>query len=88
MFPVVGAMLSEFPAGFDQGLHATPRRQLVVILEGQVEVETGDGQKQVFRTGDMLLADDVGSLGHRTRTLGGSVRALYLQLPAEVEFAG
>jgi hypothetical protein len=49
--------------------HAAPRRQLVVILSGEVEVETGDGNTRRFRPGEMMLADDTTGSGHITRFL-------------------
>jgi hypothetical protein len=33
----------------------------------------------------VFLADDVGSRGHRTRTIGGPARVLFVHLPAEAK---
>jgi hypothetical protein len=33
----------------------------------------------------MFLADDVGSRGHRTRTIGGPARVLFVHLPPEAD---
>jgi hypothetical protein len=49
--------------------HVAPRRQLVVVLSGEVEVETGDGNTRRFRPGEMMLADDTTGSGHITRFL-------------------
>lgn len=45
------------------------RRQLVVVLSGEQEVETSDGEKRRFRPGDVVLADDTTGSGHITRAL-------------------
>jgi hypothetical protein len=69
------------PEGLDQAWHPAPRRQLVVVLSGEVEVGTPDGQRRRFGPGELFLADDVGSPGHTTRTLGGAVRVLFTPVP-------
>ena len=85
VLPVTGAMVMEFPEGFTQDWHPAPRRQIGIILEGAVEIETPDGQKQIRRRGDIALVEDMGTTGHRTRTVGGPARVLFLHLPAEVK---
>jgi hypothetical protein len=35
--------------------HPPPRRQFVVILVGEFELETTDGETRCFRPADMLL---------------------------------
>ena len=76
-------MFSEMPEGLDQDWHPASRRQLVIVLSGTVEVEVSDGTKHRWNNGEMFLADDVGSRGHRTRTIGGPARVLFVHLPAE-----
>ena len=79
------AMFTEMPEGLDQDWHPASRRQLVVVLSGTVEVEASDGTKHRWSNGDMFLADDVGSRGHRTRTLGGPARVMFVHLPPEAD---
>ena len=43
------------PESLDQPMHPVPRRQLVVVLSGRLEVGTPDGQKREFRRGDIFL---------------------------------
>ncbi|MBM3945914.1 MAG: cupin domain-containing protein [SAR202 cluster bacterium] len=50
--------------------HHAPRRQFVVILSGELEVEVGSGAKRTFTTGDTLLAEDLTGQGHTTRSRG------------------
>jgi redox-sensitive bicupin YhaK (pirin superfamily) len=78
-------MLAEMPEGLDQDWHPASRRQLVIVLSGTVEVEASDGTTHRWGSGEMFLADDVGSRGHRTRTIGGPARVLFVHLPPETD---
>ena len=63
-------------------LHDAPRYQLVVCLQGEFEVETTSGDIKRFCPGDWMLANDVGSKGHITRTVGEEHRiGLAIGLP-------
>ncbi|MFN0088909.1 MAG: hypothetical protein ACKVWR_01355 [Acidimicrobiales bacterium] len=73
--------ISELPAGLDQPWHPAPRRQLVTILAGVLEVGTPDGHTRSFGRGDVFLADDMGTKGHTTRTVDGPVNVLITPLP-------
>ncbi len=88
VFPVLSTMVSELPEGMVQDWHPASRRQFVMVMSGTVEVETTDGRKQSWRAGEMFLANDAGSRGHRTRTVGGPARLLFLHLPDDLEFDG
>ena len=85
MLTAQSAMFTEMPEGLNQDWHPASRRQLVVVLSGTVEVEASDGTKHRWSNGDMFLADDVGSRGHRTRTIGGPTRVMFVHLPPETE---
>ena len=54
----------------DLGLHPAPRRQLVIVLRGALEVTTTAGDVERFGAGDCLLTDDVTGNGHLTREVG------------------
>ena len=82
-FPAQSTMITEMPEGLNQDWHPASRRQFVILLSGTIEVETSDGQKRRWSSGEFFLADDAGSRGHRTRTIGGPARALFVHLPAE-----
>ena len=58
---------------------------ILAILSGAVEVETSDGQKRRLGPGEMFLADDCGSRGHKTRTIGGPATILFVHLPADLD---
>jgi hypothetical protein len=54
--------------------HVAPRRQYVINLSGQSEVEIGDGTKRRFGPGDIFLADDTSGRGHISRVVGTQPR--------------
>jgi hypothetical protein len=63
-------------------LHPAPERRLLALLRGEYEIITSTGESCVVRTGDCLLADDVGSNGHRTREVGDErVMMVSVQIP-------
>jgi redox-sensitive bicupin YhaK (pirin superfamily) len=88
VLPAQSTMVTEMPEGLYQDWHPASRRQLLVVLSGTLEVETSDGKKQRCSTGEMFLADDVGSRGHRSRTIGGPARVLFVHLPPEANIGG
>jgi quercetin dioxygenase-like cupin family protein len=49
--------------------HNAPRRQYVITLEGQTEIEVSDGERRLFKAGDILLVEDTTGKGHRNRTI-------------------
>jgi len=54
----------------DVGLHTAPRRQILVVLSGELEIVTTLGDSRRLGPGDALLADDIGSKGHISRDVG------------------
>jgi len=78
----------ELPAGMDQDWHTAPARQLVVVLAGEIEVETTDGERRRWRTGEAFVPADVTGRGHRTRCIDGAVRLLFAPLADGVGFEG
>jgi hypothetical protein len=62
--------------------HNTPRRQLIVQLTGECEIEASDGDRRRLVPGSVLLLEDTDGLGHITRRVGGEDR-LTLLIPLE-----
>ena len=60
---------SRGPGNFND-LNNGSRRQYVITLSGQVDVEIGDGTKLTFGPGDVISAMDLDGQGHSTRTVG------------------
>jgi hypothetical protein len=54
--------------------HVAPRRQYVINLSGQSEVEVGDGGKLRIGPGYIFLADDTTGRGHISRFVGNQPR--------------
>ena len=88
ILPAQSTTVTEMPEGLYQDWHPASRRQLLFVLSGTLEVETSDGKKHQCSSGDVFLADDVGSSGHRTRTIGGPARVLFVHLPPEANVGG
>jgi hypothetical protein len=78
--PAHGIVFRRAPATHLSDFHTAPRRQYVITLSGQVEIETGDGTIRRFGPGDVMLADDTTGHGHITRVVGGQPRR-YVMIP-------
>ena len=73
--------LGQGPAKSMSDFHNAPRRQYVVMMSGQLEIEVGDGTKRILRTGDILLAEDTTGQGHISRAVAGKPRkSLFITL--------
>jgi len=66
--------LNQGPAKSFSDFHNAPRRQYVVMMAGQLEIEIGDGSKRVLDPGDILVAEDLTGKGHITRGVGEQPR--------------
>jgi hypothetical protein len=76
----------DLPEGIDSSWHHAPARQIVMVLQGVLEVCTSDNQKRQWSAGELLFADDLTGKGHMTRTVGGAARLLIVQLPQGLDF--
>lgn len=72
--PATGVVFRETPADYDYDWHPAPRRQYIVLLDGEIEITVGDGEVRRFRGGDVLLVEDTQGRGHRTRAVDGRAR--------------
>jgi hypothetical protein len=62
--------------------HVAPRRQLIVALAGEAQVEVSDGETRRFGPGSVILVEDTTGKGHRTRRIGDTIReTLFISLP-------
>jgi hypothetical protein len=68
--PATSAVFRCAPAGLFLDRHPAPRRQYLVTLSGSWEIETSNGLKRTFKTGDVMLADDTTGEGHTSRVIG------------------
>jgi len=76
-----GIIFREVAADYDSGWHQVPGRLYLVILEGQLGIQTGDGAERRFGPGAVILAEDTAGSGHRTKALAGQgVRSILVTL--------
>ena len=59
----------ETQEGFVQDLHNAPRRQLIFLTSGILELESSEGERYTCRPGDLIFAEDTAGKGHITRSL-------------------
>jgi len=70
------------PDGWYGEWHPAPHRQLSILLSGQLDIETSDGEIRRFMPGDIHFMDDINGKGHRTRVIGSSgIVAAMIQVP-------
>ena len=58
-YPASSVVFRRSPAGQVLGWHPAPRRQFVVTLAGEAEVEASDGEVRRIGPGTVMLAEDV-----------------------------
>lgn len=78
--PGEGITFRQTPPAYVLDWHPAPRRQYIITLSGQAEIEIGDGTVRRFGPGDIMLADDLTGRGHISRVVGDQPR-LYVQIP-------
>jgi hypothetical protein len=54
---------------YDYDFHNAPQKQFIILLDGEIEIETSLGEKRTFKGGDILLMEDTQGKGHKTRNL-------------------
>jgi quercetin dioxygenase-like cupin family protein len=70
-----------FPAGWESDWHVSPRRQLLVILSGELTGTASDGKTLALGPGGVLAMEDTHGKGHLGRvTSGGDVLTVMVQL--------
>jgi hypothetical protein len=80
-YPASGVVFRENDPDYDFDWHCAPRRQLIVLLDGEIEVEVTSGEKRRFVGGDVVLVEDTTGTGHRTRAISaGPRRSLFIPL--------
>jgi quercetin dioxygenase-like cupin family protein len=69
-----GVFFSVTDGPYFRDWHATPHRQYIIILEGEVEVGVSENEKRRFGPGNVLLMDDTTGRGHTTRSVNDQLR--------------
>ncbi len=69
----VGAVSSmcviSFPAGTEAPAHNAPQPYVCVVLSGEGEVVTSDGETRRFHAGELIFCNDLTGNGHVTRAI-------------------
>lgn len=74
LIPATGVIFRRSPADQHIDWHPAPRRQYVITLSGEAEVEASDGEVRRIGPGTIMLADDTSGKGHITRGVGDTER--------------
>ncbi|HEX5504617.1 MAG TPA: hypothetical protein VFW96_18505 [Thermomicrobiales bacterium] len=82
LVPATGVIFRRGAPGQFLDWHPAPRRQFVVTLTGEAEIEAGDGEVRRVGPGTVMLAEDTTGRGHITRGVGAAERlSLFIPLP-------
>ena len=71
---VTGLQVRRTTPQYSLDWHTAPRRQLVVTLSGESEIELEGGRKLRLGPGHILLAEDTTGQGHISRAVAGKDR--------------
>jgi quercetin dioxygenase-like cupin family protein len=81
-----GAMFfRETAEGHVQSYHNAPRRQLIFLTSGILELESSEGKRYVCRPGDLIFAEDTEGKGHITRSLRDTRGFVHVAMPADFD---
>ena len=83
LMQVNGAELHRAAAGNVEDWHRAHRRQYVITLSGQGELEIADGKKISVGPGSILLVEDTTGKGHITKVIGAEDRVT-IQIPSRI----
>ena len=82
--PVTSVQFRRTSPDYYLDFHNAPRRQFVITLAGESEVELGDGTRIRLHPGHILLAEDLEGQGHISRAVGSQDRiSIFLPLAEE-----
>jgi hypothetical protein len=60
----------ELPVGWVGDWHPTPVRQWLILMTGECEFESGDGEFCRRKAGEVVMLDDTNGKGHCTKVIG------------------
>ena len=67
--PVKEMIFRTVKSDYDYDFHNAPQKQYILLLDGEIEIETSLGEKRTFTSGDILLLEDTDGKGHKSRNL-------------------
>ena len=80
-FPCNNIFFRETPEGHVEDYHRAPRRQLIFLTSGILELEASDGRRFICRPGDLIFAEDTQGQGHITRSLRDTRGFVHVAMP-------
>jgi quercetin dioxygenase-like cupin family protein len=82
VLPATGVVFREVEPSYDWTFHTAPQKQYIILLDGEIEIETSLGEKRIFGAGQVLLLEDTTGTGHKTRNLQPiKRRSIFITLP-------
>lgn len=73
--------------GYDFDWHPTPARQFIMMMNGEIEIEVGDGETRRITGGQTLFLEDTEAPGHKTRNIGVTPRwSVFVQTESSVPY--
>jgi hypothetical protein len=69
LFPAKGIIFREVEPSYDYDFHTAPQRQYIILLDGEIQIETSLGDIRSFGAGEILLVEDITGKGHRTKNI-------------------
>jgi hypothetical protein len=80
-FEVKEMYFRENPPDYNYDFHQAPRRQFIVLLDGEIEITTSKNESRRFKAGDILLVEDTSGKGHKTKNIVPKIRqSLFITL--------
>ena len=67
--PASALIFREVAPSYNLDFHPAPQRQYIILLDGEIEIETSLGEKRRFKGGEVLLVEDTTGKGHKTRNI-------------------
>jgi hypothetical protein len=78
----------ETPEGHVEDFHKAPRRQLIFLTSGILELETSEGRRFICWPGDLIFAEDMQGKGHITRSLRDTRGFVHVVVPEDFDVSG
>ena len=79
--PARNIIFREVLPTYDYDFHTAPQRQYIILLDGEIQIETSLGDIRRFAGGDVLLVEDVTGKGHRTKnTMPAKRRSIFITI--------
>jgi hypothetical protein len=82
VLPANGIVFREVEPSYDWDFHTAPQKQYIILLDGEIEIETSLGDKRRFKAGEVLLVEDTTGKGHKTKNLQPIKRkSIFITIP-------